>query len=452
MPGPLITIKHPDGTIEKISLEDFRARQKAKQASVVASVVVKAEPVKVVSRPEGTASGLIKKSEPVKPEPAKAAPVAIPAKKPEPVPPAPLPVKIAPPKPAPTPIKSEPVKKTEPVKPVPAQKKEAPKPYLPPQAKPVIPVSAPVPKVVSRPEGTPSGPAVKTEKSAGKFTKDDAKSLLEEELPAAKSGVSLASKGRAKEAEEIYKKLNFSLAPDTRNRLLGLIELRLKDVRSEDEINDWLILPEKQMGIGLTGDKAKLVLTACREYSQKNISSAPADVVPLKRPLGMPTALAKEDREPFPANATPNNAFVHAPPQPQKPAPRPISQTGGLAPSKDPVSRPIVRDISPATPANLGPVDEVKYITLVDFRRLSSNAGEAASRLKQKFLNMKEESYILFLNCMEAWRQSPLFLEHVGAVTEALNGKKKLADVTADKNRIQMSEIQALIQMEKELL
>lgn len=434
MPGPLVTIKRPDGTIEKITLDDFRARQKAKQATVAVPVkkfeAIKPEPVKIVSRPEGTPLGPVK-TEPVKPAPS-------------PVKPAPAPRKAEPPKPLPASVKPEPatIKKSEPPKPAPVPVKISGSANQAPR---------PAPRIIEPPKTVK--PPAKAAQPAENFTKDDAKSLLEEELPVMKPGTPLASKGRAKEAEEIYRKLNLPLAPDVRNRLFGLIELRLKDVRSEDEVRDWLVLPEKQMGIGLAADKAGLVLKICREYAQKTALSAQADVAPLKRPPGIPTApqnapaaLMKEDREPLPAKDAPFNSFVHAP-QTRKSATEP-----GLSPQKEPVARPIVRDIAPAVPVNLGPVEEVKYISLVDFRRLSSDAAEAASRLKQKFLNMKDESYILFINCLEAWRQSPLFLEYIGVSIEALNSRKKLADVIIDKNKIQMGEIQAIIQMEKELL
>jgi len=56
------------------------------------------------------------------------------------------------------------------------------------------------------------------------------------------------------------------------------------------------------------------------------------------------------------------------------------------------------------------------------------------------------------MNALEAWRLSPLFNDYIGASAASLNMKKKVAENMADKNKIQMNEIKALIQMEKDLL
>ena len=100
----------------------------------------------------------------------------------------------------------------------------------------------------------------------------------------------------------------------------------------------------------------------------------------------------------------------------------------------------------------MGPIDEIRYITLIDFRRLSSNPDEAAARLKQKFTNLREESYVLFMDAIDAWRKSPLFNDYIGASAVALNAGQKLNGAASDNNKIQMNEVKALIKMEKDLL
>ncbi len=174
---------------------------------------------------------------------------------------------------------------------------------------------------------------------------------------------------------------------------------------------------------------------------------------PLIKPMGMPTALMKENENILPSTSAPVNTFVHAPQTMRTMQPRHESALNKEKDITAPPVRPMVRDIFPVKPSNLGPVDEIEFFTLTDFRRLSSNPPEAASRLKQKFLNLRDESYVLFIDGLAAWRQSPLFIEYSGAVTEALNTKKKLSDVLlSDPNKIQMNEIQAIIQMEKDLI
>lgn len=353
MTATLIPVKKADGTIEKITMEEFRARQKAKTAPTATT--------------------------------------------------------IAPSKPL-----------------------------------PVAPTKEPVPVVTVK--------------------KEDAKSLLEEEMPKKDAGDQAHAVNRKTEAVEIVKKLNLVLSENTNKRLLGLIELRLKDIRAEDEVRDWLVAPDGQMGIGLGAEKAESILKLCREYMGK-AGVVTEKIVPLKKPaFTTATALAKEDREPFPSNATPNNAFVHGPLSAkgdksaldklvrQESVKMSTDNISDILPKKEPVSRPIVRDITPTKPLNLGPLEEIKYFTLTDFRRLSADPAEAASRLKQKFTNLKDESYILYLNALEAWRTSPLFNDYMAVSINTLNRKNKLTDVVVDKEAIQLKEIGALIAMEKDLL
>ncbi|MDD2758544.1 MAG: hypothetical protein PHD72_04215 [Patescibacteria group bacterium] len=296
----------------------------------------------------------------------------------------------------------------------------------------------------------------------------EAKSLLEEELPKKNDGAPLKSADKKKEAEEIFKKLNFNfLAPDTANRLRGLLQLRLKDLRSEDELKEWLLMPVSEMGIGLREPQAETVLKLCRERMLE-IGRVPASAAPLKSPLGTPKPLMKEGPEPLqkyteppvPTTGAPFNSFVHK----SEPA-KEVRNLNELAKmqikdsgidvatgKKEEPARPIVRDIQPARPREMGPVDEIKYFSTVDFRRLSADPSEAAARLKQKFVNLRDESYILFLEAMEVWKRSPFFLDYIGRVTYALNNGKKLSEATVDKNTAQMNEISAIIQMEKELV
>jgi hypothetical protein len=257
---------------------------------------------------------------------------------------------------------------------------------------------------------------------------------LEDEMPKGSAGATAPN--RLNDAREIAQKSNIKLNPETEKRLIGLIQLRLKDIRSEDEAREWMMMSENQLGIGLNKEQADKILKMIEEKRKKPFE---INVPVLKKPLGTPTALAKEDREPLPAVDAPNNPFVHSPQSRPEPN-RPVAQ-----------AKPIMQDITSAKSMNLGPVDEIKYFTLVDFRRLSANPMEAAARLKQKFINLKEESYLLFINALEVWRQSPLFIDYMNASVEALNTKTKLTE--RDKNeKITIDEIEALIKMEKDLL
>jgi hypothetical protein len=115
------------------------------------------------------------------------------------------------------------------------------------------------------------------------------------------------------------------------------------------------------------------------------------------------------------------------------------------------VSKNIVRDVSPNVSANVGPVEEIRSYTLPEFRRLSANPMEAIARFKQKFLNLREESFLLFTNALSAWRESPLYMSYINKVVESLNKKVAIQSLLTNSGDMQIKEMEALLQMEKEL-
>ena len=113
--------------------------------------------------------------------------------------------------------------------------------------------------------------------------------------------------------------------------------------------------------------------------------------------------------------------------------------------------KPMVRDIVSSQVA-MGPVEEIKGFSLTDFRRMASDPQEAAARLKQKFINLKEESIVFYFEALSAWKLSPLHLEYIGSIAEMINSKQTIAGLTNNKNKIQPNEIAAITAMEKNLI
>ena len=96
-------------------------------------------------------------------------------------------------------------------------------------------------------------------------------------------------------------------------------------------------------------------------------------------------------------------------------------------------------------------MEEIKNFTIVDFRRLSSDLEQATARLQQKFVNLKEESFLLYLEALEAWQQSPLYKNYLESVCECLNKGTLLSGAIKKENSLSFQEIKYLIKMEKEI-
>lgn len=330
----------------------------------------------------------------------------------------------------------------------------------------------------------PERPKIKSNGPALQMTGEDMKSLLEESAPAVSSALSLTSQSREKQVDEIINNLSFKAPVGNANRLRMIIQLYLKDVRDEEQTREVLGRKEIEGGVGLMKDQVEEVM---KLSNHKNVTEKVTNVPSLKSLK--PTKKVNERLEkelpikkpeaPFPAVSAPNNPFRHAPIAPKpivaKTEVKPVnsreileSQTirASLADSVPVLSKtfaknedfkisstsvkPVMRDVSSA-PIEVGPIDEIKYFNLIDFRRLSGNPNDAAKRLKQKFLNLKEESILMFFDAISAWHICPLYHDYIETVSEALERREPLAQVISTKNQIQISEIIALLEMEKDL-
>lgn len=91
---------------------------------------------------------------------------------------------------------------------------------------------------------------------------------------------------------------------------------------------------------------------------------------------------------------------------------------GSIGGTKTPVS-----DITSAVPQprrSMGPIDELRSFTLADWRRVGSPSMSAAEVVWKKFSDLKQESYLLFMDGVRAWHESPLFRMYLATMTAAL--------------------------------
>lgn len=180
------------------------------------------------------------------------------------------------------------------------------------------------------------------------------------------------------------------------------------------------------------------------------------DMLPMKPGESEPVVYKES---PLPVAATPFNSFVAPEKKPivNKPISAPPVNKPTFTPpiskpiSAPPVNKQVMSDVVETRPAVMSPLEEIRYFTLTDFRRLSSDPIEAASRLKQKFVNLKEESVTFYFDAIAAWQKSPLYLDYMRAVAKALSNKIPLAQALETAPAIQIAEITALVEMEATL-
>ena len=107
-------------------------------------------------------------------------------------------------------------------------------------------------------------------------------------------------------------------------------------------------------------------------------------------------------------------------------------------------------------PPVVGPIDELRLFTLVDFRRLDADPKRATSRLQDKIKLLEEESYAKMVEGVRAWRMSPLNQLYLAIGHDSLKAGKNVADAIREwretgKASLSEDEFGALLDLNKKL-
>lgn len=97
-----------------------------------------------------------------------------------------------------------------------------------------------------------------------------------------------------------------------------------------------------------------------------------------------------------------------------------------------PSGRPKVEDIRFERKL-AGPIEELRLLTLTDFRRLSKEAKQSTQKIHDKVELVSQEGYDRRIAAIRAWRESPLSLMYVALSREALIAGKGIAQILAEK-------------------
>jgi len=273
-------------------------------------------------------------------------------------------------------------------------------------------------------------------------------------------------KMRMNPVEEVLKKMHFKVSEQLQNRLRSIIQLRLKDIRSSEQTKDKVMQPAIEGGLGLGQKEADELVSVCGIILERDMKNVDLKDVPV---LKKKTMLPMVEPNEIPATTTPYNSFKHSEQKVNVKRLDPGSRSGmtieghrndsvvrgndkGGVLSARPAVKTAMDDVQAPRPVEMGPIEEIQFMNLVDFRRLSAKPTEAAARLKQKFLNLRDESVVLYLDGLGAWHKSPLYADYVKSIIKALKEKRKMSALDGgEMNKIKLEEILAIVNMEKEL-
>ncbi len=104
----------------------------------------------------------------------------------------------------------------------------------------------------------------------------------------------------------------------------------------------------------------------------------------------------------------------------------------------------------------LSPVEELRYFTLTNFRRLDPDPVQAVEKIKGKLELLAKDNYSKKIEAIIAWQESPLNRLYIAVCRRSLEDNLPLAGVlerelAKDKNFLQPKELSAIINLNKSL-
>lgn len=246
-------------------------------------------------------------------------------------------------------------------------------------------------------------------------------------------------------------------------RFASIVTARLKDIRNSADTLDMLTRSVKVGGMGLDMQTAESIVARATEEArkftthegvqslieqqQKQVVSAmpkppkvpieprpalpptPQPVQPEPVATAAPTPVVVKPVTAVPV-ATPKQPVMPAQAVPVRPTVMPIPPSMPTAAFRPAADRPTVSDIKGSSRL-VGPVEELRSLTLNDYRRLGPDALGTIRRLYEKIQQLGKESFSRRAEGIKAWRESEPYKLYVAMGQESLLQAKTMADVIA---------------------
>ncbi|GEM_PF-2072636 len=182
---------------------------------------------------------------------------------------------------------------------------------------------------------------------------------------------------------------------------------------------------------------AVAIVSAPEVVPSPSLTAKPSTLTPSPEPLLQPMP---------PLDGTPPKAVATLTPS------IPIPVTVRAVPTSGQVKKPVA-DVK-APPRLVGVVDEIRALTIKDFRRLSQDAKESAKRIYQKIQALEKESLTKKADAIKAWKESDvyaLYLE-IGQINIGVDMNKLIEERKgAGKEYLTTEEFDALLDLNEKL-
>jgi len=204
-----------------------------------------------------------------------------------------------------------------------------------------------------------------------------------------------------------------------------------------------LPIPEKELNLPLV-EKAPLAASPAVPPAAAAQPGIQRIVQPFK-PV-TPQVIPLAPVAPRPINPAPDS--VTAAPLKTVAASRPV-----FAPS---ISKQAMHDIRPV-PKVMGPLEELQFLDLVNFRRLGKTPAEITAKIFSKIKLLEADGYDKMVAGVRAWRQSPVNRLYIKMVQEAIGKGLTIKDYALavqkeNKDYLSLEEIEGILTMNSKLV
>lgn len=226
---------------------------------------------------------------------------------------------------------------------------------------------------------------------------------------------------------QIIRQADLSPSAELLPRFQSFIMSLIKGVRTIAQVMEYATAPVARGGLALSPEEAQRFTAALSDQAG-----------PISRPAVIPkamTAPAQNMSAPIKNNAAPTRPYS------ARSAAARIQMHDVQAPSSPSANKVV-----------MGPIEEMKNFSLLDWRRLAATPDKAKEIILSKFTGWKEESFFLYRDTRQAWLQSPLVREYQEKLVEALNRSTRLADMAtgfAAKTTLTPADITALVEVNR---
>lgn len=272
------------------------------------------------------------------------------------------------------------------------------------------------------------------------------------------------------------------------DRFKQILSTYLKGVRKKIETKDAMLKPIEAGGLNLEGEEIERIIGLAQKYllaseetrlEQPKKIALPEDKLASDRMAVLKEIGARDieydlgkaiearqgqalagnvDQKPIAevaATIAPAPTAAETPKAEIVSASEPLKKTFSFFRNSDAIGKKKMEDVK-FVPKTMGPIDELRFMDTISFRRLGKVAAESTAKLRDKIILLEKEQYAKKLEGIKAWRQSPLNQLYVSMTQTALNQKVSIDQVIAQKTQanepcLNQSEFEAIMKLNQEL-